>query len=530
MLCPGEPHRAAALAERAARVSHDGEAVYGERALAAMEALAFVERDADKLLDTALDVVPDDSIIASLIKDVRRWHAENPDDWRHCFRRIQASYGYDRYGGDCHMVPNHGLIVMGLLYAEGDFLEAMKVVNTAGWDTDCNSGNLACLMGILGGVEGLPPHLREPVADRCYIPTADGGRAISDAVTEAASIADMGRRARGLPVTRGPAQFDFAMAGAMQGFLSDRAKLGNVEYDGGRGLAIDVEGGETNVWRSVFVDSLDTWQYFEKAGYALMATPRVNPGQTLFASVAAARGGEFEARLGLLHFDAENEIQARLGDPVTIREDDSTQISWQIPDLGGYPISAVGIQIRSTGPARAVLRHLGWRGTPNVRLARTPSGSMWRNAWVNGLTSIVSWWRPRIRLTQNRGTGLMLYGTREWRDYRLAADVTPHLAHRVGIAARAQGMRRYYALLLNRDDQSLQLVRELDGTTVMAQTRFPWEFGERYEMELRVTGDVLEGRVGNVTLTARDAGLPSGGIALVLDEGRSETTTVEVIP
>ena len=79
----------------------------------------------------------------------------------------------------------------------------------------------------------------------------------------------------------------------------------------------------------------------------------------------------------------------------------------------------------------------------------------------------------------------MLYGTREWRDYRLAADVTPHLARRVGIAARAQGMRRYYALLLNRDDQSLQLVRELDGTTVIAQTDFPWEFGEKYEMELR---------------------------------------------
>ena len=86
---------------------------------------------------------------------------------------------------------------------------------------------------------------------------------------------------------------------------------------------------------------------------------------------------------------------------------------------------------------------------------------MWRNAWVNGLTSIVSWWGPQIRLTQNRDTGLMLYGTREWHDYRLAADVTPHLARRVGIAVRAQGMRRYYALLLNRDDQSLQLVSRL---------------------------------------------------------------------
>lgn len=155
---------------------------------------------------------------------------------------------------------------------------------------------------------------------------------------------------------------------------------------------------------------------------------------------------------------------------------------------------------------------------------------MWRNAWVNGLTSMGSWWGPRIRLTQNRGTGLMLYGTREWRDYRLAADVTPHLARRVGIAVRAQGMRRYYALLLNRDDQTLQLVRELDGTTVIAQTDFDWELGETYEMELRVFGDALEGRVGDVTLKGRDAGLPSGGIALVLDEGRSETTAVEVKP
>ena len=49
-------------------------------------------------------------------------------------------------------------------------------------------------------------------------------------------------------------------------------------------------------------------------------------------------------------------------------------------------------------------------------------------------------------------------------------------------------------------------------------------------MELRVTGDLLDGSVGSVTLTARDAGLPSGGIAMVLDEGRSETAAVEVSP
>ncbi len=58
------------------------------------------------------------------------------------------------------------------------------IVNTAGWDTDCNSGNVGCLLGIKNGLAGIDagPDWRGPVADRMYLPTADGGRAITDAV------------------------------------------------------------------------------------------------------------------------------------------------------------------------------------------------------------------------------------------------------------------------------------------------------------------------------------------------------------
>src|SRR5262245_16514188 len=54
MVAPGDPERAADLARRAASVSHDGEAIYGAQALAAMEALAFVEPRIPALLDAAL--------------------------------------------------------------------------------------------------------------------------------------------------------------------------------------------------------------------------------------------------------------------------------------------------------------------------------------------------------------------------------------------------------------------------------------------------------------------------------------------
>jgi ADP-ribosylglycohydrolase len=58
MVAPGDPELAADLARRAGSVSHDGEAVYGAQVVAAMEAQAFVEPDIDKLIDTAVSLIP----------------------------------------------------------------------------------------------------------------------------------------------------------------------------------------------------------------------------------------------------------------------------------------------------------------------------------------------------------------------------------------------------------------------------------------------------------------------------------------
>ena len=60
MVAPGDPELAADLARRAASVSHDGEAIYGAQVIAALEAQAFVESDIDRLLDTALGLIPAD--------------------------------------------------------------------------------------------------------------------------------------------------------------------------------------------------------------------------------------------------------------------------------------------------------------------------------------------------------------------------------------------------------------------------------------------------------------------------------------
>src|SRR5918999_5603427 len=305
MVVPGDPELAADLARRAASVSHDGEAIYGAQVVAAMEALAFVESDTNKLMDTAASLIPKDSVIFRMIDDIREWYAEEKD-WRKTRKRIAESYGYHKYGGNCHMVPNHALIIHALLHGEDDFQRSLMIVNTCGWDTDCNSGNVGCLLGIKNGLAGIDvgPDWRGPVADRMYLPTADGGRCVTDAAREALEIINAARRLAGeAPVApKAGARFHFDLPGSVQGFQPDEdtdykgtATLENVEGHSERGrrsLAIHYRhiapGRVARVTTPTFIPPEAT----DMADYALLASPTLYPGQDLRARVIANGNNE----------------------------------------------------------------------------------------------------------------------------------------------------------------------------------------------------------------------------------------------
>ena len=126
----------------------------------------------------------------------------------------------------------------------------------------------------------------------------------------------------------------------------------------------------------------------------------------------------------------------------------------------------------------------------------------------------------------------MIQGTREWRNYRVSADVRPHMAERAGIGARVQGMRRYYALLLCRDNK-LRLIKALDGETVLAEANFNWRFGESHDLSLEVDGTRLRAWVdGKLAFDVRDRERPltGGAVALICEEGRTATEQVIVQP
>ena len=525
MVSPGDAEQAARLASQAARVSHDGAAVDGAVVLAVLEAMAFVEQDTNKLLDTALSHIPADSIIRTLIDDIRNWHASS-NDWRDTRAKIAEHYGYDKYGGNCHMVPNHGLVIASLLHANDEFSLGMEIINTSGWDTDCNSGNLGCLLGIKNGLAGIDAGLtdwRGPVADRIYVPTADPTWGISDCVREAEAIIAMGRQINGesyQPPKNG-AHFHFSYPGSVQGFTatSGSGEVRNELVAGRRQLRLSAAA-ETCFGTPIFAPSKEVARMFEKGGYALLASPLVYPGQTIAAKVSSNSGAN--AALYLSYYGADDTPTQIVGDAQAINGETSLYLT--VP-ADAHPVFEVGIALPAGGTVD--VDWLTWEGAPNVTFSKPPHrGSMWRRAFVNG-ADIFDSWTESFRVVQNAGRGLLIQGTRDWRDYQVSADVTPHMVEVTGLAGRVQGMRRYYALLWR--DGQLQLIRMLNEETILASCGHSWPFGETRQLSLRFDGNSITGLMDDETvLRAEDSALDRGGIALLVEGGRTASQQIRL--
>ena len=550
MACPGNPELAADFARRAGSVSHDGEAIYGAQVVAAIEAQAFEESNIDNLLDTAVGFIPKDSVIYRLVDDLREWH-QRDGDWHVTRERIVTDYGYDMYGGNVHMVPNHALIVLALLYSEDDFQRALTIVNTCGWDTDCNSGNVGCIMGIKNGLAGIDagPDWRRPVADRLYISAADGGRAVTDAAIETYQISKAARALANQPIEspKNGARFHFELPGSVQGFTLEEspesdgtAVIENVvghSTGGSRCLAIRYNQLAVGRMARVGTPTFIPPEAIDMPGYQLMASPTLYSGQTVRARLTAdeANRQTVTCTLYIQVYGADDVPVMRRGETHEVSPDGEVIFNWRVDPTDGAPIAAVGIEVSSDAGASGVvyLDYLTWDGAPEVSLIKPSSGgTMWKRAWIDAVDNAITSRSDLTgyRIMQNHDTGLFIQGTREWENYSFSAVVNPHLAKQAGVAVCVQGLKRYYALLLC-DDGRVRLIKELDGRTELAAKEFAWDWDTDYQLRLETAGESLVASIdGDVVFEHSDTDLPllSGSVALVCTEGRVDFRDVSV--
>lgn len=543
MVNPGDPERAVAMARDAASVSHDGLAVEAACVLAAMEALAFTEARLDVLIEQGLQMTSDARLLrmAGDVIDV----CAKASDWRTARDWIAQHHGYERYPGNCPMATNHLAVLMALLMGGDDFQRSLMIASSAGWDTDCNAGNVGCLNAIRLGLPALDAgaDLRGPVRDRMVVVSADGGECFTDAVIETRKLVAAAAALRGETVEQPTARYAFEYPGSTQGFgIHPTPVLGQAvvrienaaHVSGNAGLMIVYEGlapgTHGTVSAQTFVDlepkGVKGTSYFE-----VLASPTLYPTQIVRATVNAYDEVNPELAFFIDYYDENDEIATLVGSPFPLASG-VNELTWAVPDTAGHPIYRLGIALTATQrlDGAITLVKLDWSGAPErfvmgrsmeLSPSLTPwtTVTTWMNTFMSSARNLAPDYTTTLSLSHPTENGVITTGTRDWTDYEVASTITFLQQRAAGLVARARGHRRYYAAVI-RDGRAAVLKRRDGDVVTLAAGPGGYGVDETHALVLRVEGHMLTMFVdGQQVAAATDDEYISGGAGFVVDEG-----------
>ena len=531
LMCPNDPERARYLVKQCASVSHDGIAVESACLLAAMEALAFGERDICRLLEQGTSFSSDARLLQ--IVDSVRNEVEKTRDFREVRDWLEEKYSYRFFPGNCHVIPNLALIVACLLLGGDSFTRAMQFCVSAGWDTDCNGANLGCLNGIRLGLSSMREgfDFRTPVADRFYNISANGGGCVTDAVRETERILRQHDRMYEDKTWQKRPRFSFFLPGSVQGFdwerepgqQEPRERLANQNEGkaGDFGLVIPVtDDKETRISTLTLWDTADI-----SGGYQLIGSPILYSTQTV-EYVCEAVGAEVRVRPFVVFYDFDDREQMFFGEEQKIEK--KSTFRWKIPENHGYMIKRVGLAAQAcTGSGSLLLRSLDWDGAPeqfrmNGSLRNYDLGAA--NMQIRAFTASAEQFsfdaRRTFTVSHTEKNGLAVIGTDAWKDYSVECTLTPGLQERCGLVGRVRGLRRYYALVFTGENRLQLLVRCGEKEQVLASAEFPWQMDVDYRVKLWMKGKKICGFVDGIErLSAEDETFSQGGGGFLVDYG-----------
>lgn len=536
MACPDNPDLAVELVKKAASVSHDGLAVEAACHLAALEAMAFTEKDVDLLLDRAQTYVQDERLLA-VIRDVRDICSKEKD-WRKVRAYLDPKYGYGVWPGCCHMVPNHAMVLAAILLGGDDFQKSISIAASAAWDTDCNAGNVGAFNGIRLGLAGIDAgaDFRTPVADLMYVVTSDGGSTVTDAVQETKRILLAAGRLAGEEIDVSGKKYTFAYPGSLQGFHpceyapepKTAVRVTNANESGGENaLCIQcihlAQGLTANVSTQTFIDYAKVLQNF-----STIASPTLYSSQTVETEFSAPEGEGVSIRPYILYYDIDNQVQSIYGDYVKATGE-RQKLYWKVPDTGGMSIFKLGYEITSSSrfDGQVLIYSIHWSKAP-ARFAQEGMlmNSIWNTnpLWLAGFASSAAQFAADFNQTycvsHVEEDGLVTIGTRDWEDYSVSSTLFFSLHRSGGLVIRSVGHRRYYGAILRDGKEAVVYVQKDAERTELANV--PYTYGEDigYELKLTAVGNRLQLEIqGEVVIQAEDGTYSRGGAGFVISKG-----------
>ncbi len=352
---PENPEEAARYSQMAASVSHDRNGIFGGVFIAVCISLAFGSTDIQKIMDKALGWIPEDSEYSRVVKAVRDFHQENPDNWRLCRDFLERDFGYDRYPGVCHMIPNAGVCALSLYYGEGNFNRSIEIATMCGWDTDCNAGNVGAILGVMNGPESIGRRYREPINDFHAASSIAGALNIIDLPTAAKELAILGLKEKNESI---PEQwlkgtfsddlyFDYSLPGSTSGLRTSSeylAPIGKGEDYNKKDCAVVlldrlVRGNTARIHYKPYYRRED----FDDQRYSPTFTPLVYTGQMLQINGEVEKmSGQRIALAPYVRDSAGKEIFN--GAYIFPEPGEKVNIHWEIPQVS-FAIDEIGLLV-----------------------------------------------------------------------------------------------------------------------------------------------------------------------------------------
>lgn len=496
LICPGDPPRAAKYAMDAASVSHDGEGLNGAAFMAACIAEAFVTRDVQQIINTGLAQIPNDSLYAKVFEAVIQFHACNPEDWRACREMLEKEWGYNRYPGVCHIIPNAGVCALSMLYGEGDFSRTIEIATMCSWDTDCNASNVGTILGVANGLAGIPNHYRAPLEDELVLSGISGYLNVLDIPSYCKHLAGWAYRLKGLPV---PAEFQPAKNGEIHFDFSLPGSTHSLKYRGAKTMffrrSTDHNAVEVVMDRAVrgqggrvFYRSLWRRADFDDERYMPVFSPTVYPGQQVNIQVIYEKIHGEAIQVTPYVIAAVEKEEVRLT-PVIFRESvQSYNFTFTIPDLHGDMVREVGLHIESASPSKFF--DAGRVLVSSFRVFGSAAYTH-RVDWLpKEFDSILGFshnhgaWEVEGGMIHclSNGHAECMTGNYFMQNAKVTGILCPENGEGHMVSIHVQGAQRgYYGGLIS-DDQAALLKNEHGKVKVLAVHSFDWKHGQRYKV------------------------------------------------
>ncbi len=544
LLFPGEPELAAAWADAASSVSHDLDGRVGARFIASLVSTAFSGGPVEQVVERALATLPPEAHYTAVMRDVWQYWRSNPEDWRAARAFIEAKYGYDRYPGACHIIPNAAVVTMSLLYGGGDFDRSVRLATASGWDTDCNAGNVGAVVGVLCGPEGIPHPWREPLSDRFVGSGVLGARnlwtvpafvRLVDLVGRALRRGQKGGHGRSL-ICESVQRLSFDFPGSTEGVAVDdgvdnavRAVLparapagdGTAGHGGGALKLVVRDLSAYRTGRVVFATFLDAGELAQQ-GYDPAFSPMVYGGQLLRARILSQledgcppSGAEGLAPsagffVDVLEQPGPARIRRRIRSDKVVYLPSGRWVTaeWRIPAVAGI-VERIGVELQASSRAprsgEVYLDDLAWDGPShlNVRFGAScgAGDGSGRAGWLDGreLMRQIGWTYSKGHWCLERGalTGSCadhaeaLTGSAEWRDVDVEAEIRPQTGEWHLLLVRAQGARRWYGAGLGPGGSLVIVKRHDERFDVVRRTTCGWRPGVWYTVRVQAQGTTV---------------------------------------